>query len=294
MPKAVPEIVGELLAELTQAGKSKFYLRDLRIRLGAFAKAHQCPLATVTGKDIGAYIKTLNGKGRYRNNVLNDIGTLCGYAKSQGYVHPDYEGTSNVTRYVVTSKEVEVFTPSELEAMLRAGNSQVQLALALTSFAGVRGAELGRLTWDDIRFDLGCIRISAVNAKTKIRRVPPITENLRAWLMLHKSESGPVVDYKNVYNQFLKVAKQAEVKWKRNAHRHGFVSYRTALIKNLDQVSLEAGHSKKQLLANYFQVVGEANAKAWFSIYPPKKNQQPESDSNPDAEIGRASCRERG
>jgi integrase len=146
----------------------------------------------------------------------------------------------------------------------------VQLALALNCFAGVRGAELGRLDWDDIKFDLGCIRVKAAGAKTGIRRVPPIPENLRAWLMLHRKESGPVVPYKNVYNQYAKVAEKAGIKWKRNAHRHEFASYRTALIKNLDQVAIEAGHSKQELLSSYFQVVSEQAAKAWFAICPPE------------------------
>jgi integrase len=267
-PKLVSEIADELVDGLKRKGKSKYYVRDLRVRLGAFAKAHQCPLSSVSGKDVDAYVGKLNGAARYRNNVLEAIGTLISFAKSQGYVHPDHEGIGNVTRYEVRRKEVEVFTPGELEAMLKVANPQVQLALALTSFAGVRGAELGRLDWKDIRFDFGCIRVKAVNAKTGIRRVPPIPENLRAWLMLHRKESGAVVAYKNVYNQYGKVARKAGVTWKRNAHRHGFASYRTALIKNLDQVSLEAGHTKNQLLANYFQVVGEASAKAWFSIFP--------------------------
>jgi integrase len=282
-PKPVPEIVGELLADLTRKGKSKFYIRDLRVRLGTFAKAHPCPLSTMSGKEIDLYISKLKGQARYRNNVLQAIGTLFSFAKSQGYVHPDHEGISNVTHYEVRRKEVEVFTPAELEAMLNAANPQVQLALALTCFAGVRGSELGRLDWCDIRFDLGCIRVKAVNAKTGIRRVPPIPDNLRAWLMLHKKESGPVVGYKNVYNQYLKVATKAEVKWKRNAHRHSFASYRTALMKNLDQVAMEAGHTKNQLLAHYFQVVSEQAAKAWFAIFPPKQDQQPESNSKPDA-----------
>jgi integrase len=267
-PKPVPQIVEELLEGLTRKGKSKFYLRDLRVRLGAFAKAYRCPLATISGKDIDLYVSKLKGQARYKNNVLQAIGTLISFARRQGYVHPDHEGITNVTKYEVRRKEVQVFTPAELEAMLKVANPQVQLALALTSFAGVRGAELGRLDWKDIKFDFGCIRVKAANAKTGIRRVPPIPDNLRAWLMLHRQDSGPVVAYKNVYNQYPKVATKAAVKWTRNAHRHGFASYRTALIKNFDQVAVEAGHSKEELLSSYFQIVSEQAAKEWFGIFP--------------------------
>jgi integrase len=270
-PKPVPEIVKELLEALARKGKSRFYIRDLRVRLGAFGDAYSCPLATVSGKDVDVYISKLKGGPRYRNNVLQAIGTLFSFARRQGYVHPDHEGISNVTHYEVRRKEVEVFTPAEVEAMLKVANPQVQLALALTCFGGVRGAELGRLDWSDIKFDLGCIRVKAASAKTGIRRVPPIPDNLRAWLTLHRKDSGAVVSYKNIYNQYPKVAKKAGVKWKRNAHRHGFASYRTALLKNLDQVAIEAGHSKQELLSSYFQVVSEESAKAWFAICPPEE-----------------------
>jgi integrase len=281
-PKPVPEIVNELLEALTRKGKSRFYIRDLRVRLGAFGDAYNCPLATVSGKDVDAYISKLKGGPRYRNNVLQAIGTLFSFARRQGYVHPDHEGISNVTHYEVRRKEVEVFTSAEVEAMLKVSKPQVQLALALTCFAGVRGAELGRLDWSDIKFDLGCIRVKAANAKTGIRRVPPLPDNLRAWLTLHRKESGPVVAYKNVYNQYAKVAKKAGIEWKRNAHRHGFASYRVALLKNLDQVAIEAGHSKQELLSSYFQVVSEQAARAWFAIVPPGHVEAgPKPDSKP-------------
>jgi hypothetical protein len=110
IPKTVPDIVTELLDDLTRKGKSKFYIRDLRVRLGAYAKAHECPLNTVSGKEIDLYVSKLKGGARYRNNVLQAIGTLFSFAQSHGYVHPDHEGTSKVTRYEVRHKEVEVFT----------------------------------------------------------------------------------------------------------------------------------------------------------------------------------------
>lgn len=268
-PKPVPEIVAELLEDRKRTGRSKTYLRDLRTRLKRFGEKFQCPLSSVTTAEIEAYLHSLDGAGRYKNNVLQTIGTLFGFAKKRGYVPRDSEGIGGVTKYDVKRREIEVFTPQEVQEMLNVANPQVQLALVLTCFAGVRGAELGRLDWSDIKFDAGFIRVKAASAKTGIRRVPPIPPNLRAWLLLHRKASGPVVEYKNVYNQYAKVARKANVTWKRNAHRHGFASYRTALVKNLEQVAIEAGNSKQMLLTNYFQLVSKQEAKAWFSIFPP-------------------------
>jgi integrase len=289
-PKPVPEIVAELVENRKRTGRSKPYLRDLRTRLGRFGKKFSCPLSSVSHLEIEGYLHGLNGGARYKNNVLQAIGTLFGYAKKRAYVPRDSEGISGVTRYDVKGKEIEVFTPEELSEMLRVANPQVQLALALTCFAGIRGAELGRLDWKDFKFEAGFIRVRAASAKTGIRRVPPIPPNLRLWLLLHKKESGPVVAYKNIYNQYAKVAHKAKIKWKRNAHRHGFASYRTALTKNLQQVAIEAGNSKQMLLTNYFQLVSEQEARAWFSIVPPATPQPDlESDTAP-AQINAAAA----
>ena len=267
-PKTVAEILTELLDAMRRTGKSQFYIRDLRVRLGTFAKAFSGPLASVSGKDISDFVQALNGGPRYRNNVLQDIGKLCSFARAQNYVPRDYDGISRIERNEVELKEIEVLTPAELKAMFSKANPTVQLALALASFSGVRGSELGRLDWSDMMFEGDCVRVRASNAKTKMRRLPPMPPNLREWLLLYRKESGPVVPYKNLYNYYGQVAKLAGVKWKRNALRHSFVSYRMAQIKNFDQVSTEAGHSQKMLVDNYHKLVSTADAELWFSITP--------------------------
>jgi hypothetical protein len=60
------------------------------------------------------------------------------------------------------------------------------------------------------------------------------------------------------------------VEWKRNGLRHSFISYRLAQIKNVHQVSLEAGNSPQMVFAHYRQLVTETQATEWFGIVPPK------------------------
>lgn len=66
------------------------------------------------------------------------------------------------------------------------------------------------------------------------------------------------------------VGPAAKVKWKRNGLRHSFISYRLAEIKNVHQVSLEAGNSPQMVFAHYRQLVTETQAKEWFEIVPPR------------------------
>ena len=60
--------------------------------------------------------------------------------------------------------------------------------------------------------------------------------------------------------------------WKHNALRHSFISYRVAALKNIAEVSLEAGNSPQMIFQHYREVVDEGAAKAWFAIVPAGKN----------------------
>ena len=58
--------------------------------------------------------------------------------------------------------------------------------------------------------------------------------------------------------------------WKHNALRHSFISYRVAAVKNIAEVSMEAGNSPQMIFQHYREVVDEDAAKAWFAIMPKK------------------------
>jgi hypothetical protein len=62
-----------------------------------------------------------------------------------------------------------------------------------------------------------------------------------------------------------------KIKWKQNALRHSFISYRVADIQNVAQVALEAGNSPRIIFSNYRELLRPADAKTWFSISPEKQ-----------------------
>lgn len=57
-------------------------------------------------------------------------------------------------------------------------------------------------------------------------------------------------------------------KWKKNALRHSFISYRVAETQNVNQTALECGNSPAIIFKNYRELVREAEAKKWFAIEP--------------------------
>jgi hypothetical protein len=63
-------------------------------------------------------------------------------------------------------------------------------------------------------------------------------------------------------------AAAAGLKWKHNASRHSFGSYRMAEIKNAFHVAEEMGNSPAMVKKHYFQAVTKAEASRFWSICP--------------------------
>ena len=62
-----------------------------------------------------------------------------------------------------------------------------------------------------------------------------------------------------------------QVKWKKNALRHSYISYRVAEIEDVAKVALEAGNSPQMIFQHYRELVQPKEAKTWFSIEPVKQ-----------------------
>jgi integrase len=293
--KTVREVVDELIASKTSAGKSGVYIKDLTSRLGAFADSFQLRITSVTGKQIEEYIrglKTLNGNesqrrslaGRTQNNIRRLVSTLFKFAIKRGYLPKDHDEISGVEKASVDSGEIEVFSPAELQKLFAACLTPVKERgkwrtreemipyLAVAAFCGLRAAEIMRLDWSEIHLTGSerFVEIKAGNAKTASRRTVPITDNCAAWLERYAKTSGAVINISRADKQlFLYLAEKSGVPWKHNGLRHSFISYRLAVIKDVGQVSLEAGNSPGMVFKHYRQLVRESEAKAWFSITPP-------------------------
>ena len=294
--KTVREVVDELVTSKTSAGKSDVYIKDLTSRLGAFADSFQLRISSVTGKQIEEYIrslKTVNGNeserrqlsGRTQNNIRRLISTLFKFAIKRGYLPKDNDEISGVEKATVDSGEIEVFSPAELQKLFTACLTPVKERgkwrtreemipyLAVAAFCGLRAAEITRLDWSEIHLTGAekFVEVTAGKAKTASRRTIPISDNCAAWLERYSKPSGPVIDLSRADKQlFLYLAAKSGVPWKHNGLRHSFISYRLAILKDVGQVSLEAGNSPSMVFKHYRQLVRESESQEWFNIQPPK------------------------
>ena len=196
--------------------------------------------------------------------------------KAQGWLHANQETAADALgTYKIKQRDVEIYTPAELSKLLNAADADFLPYLALIAFGGVRREELHKgLTWDAINFDRATITVPASIAKTARKRKIVMSENLLEWLAPYRVKSGPIFDI-DPRKRIAKVVKASGVKWKRNALRHSFGSYRMEQTKNEGLVALEMGNSPKVVKDHYFEIVDEHDAKAYWSIKPlPKARPQ--------------------
>ena len=142
--------------------------------------------------------------------------------------------------------------------------------LALAAFAGLRSEEILRLDWADIERRPGFIEVAAHKAKTATRRIVPIPENLARWLAIAPRNGERLWPHSKAwfFEAMRNAADNAKIKWKQNALRHSFISYRLAEIQDVNRVALEAGNSPQMIFRHYRELATPEQARTWFSISP--------------------------
>lgn len=273
--KSVSEAFTAFQEAKEKAHRSAVYLKDIKHRVGAFAKAFSCEVRQLSAQDVADWLEDLDVTPRSINNTALLLRTFFGFCQTRQWLSKDVDLMERVTKKNDAKKDIEIFTPSELRKLLHCATPRLATCIAIQAFAGVRTAELMRMTWDDLEKRKGYIEVSASKAKTASRRLIPIQTNLSAWLRRKKKEGDenrvwPVIE-SEYYEQLAKLADKTGVAWKKNALRHSFISYRVAESKNMAATSLEAGNSPRVIQSNYLELVTEKEAKEWFGMVPAKR-----------------------
>jgi len=258
-------------------------MADLTGRLNRFAGDCRKDACNVTTADIQDWLDGLKLGAQSYRNFRTVLHTLFKHAVARGYAADN--PVEGVERVKVNGGDVDVFTPSEITRLLDAARQKFPdflPCLAIGAFAGLRSAEIERLEWSDIHLAEKFIVVGASKAKTASRRVVPIHDNLAAWLAPYAERKGKVWTggwfYKaqrdcaaatkvetDVENN---IAAQKPVKWKANALRHSYASYRFALTNDAGRVAGECVNSASVIHRHYRELVKPADAVKWFNVKP--------------------------
>jgi len=270
-PKRVADAIAELIAHKKARGKSERYLRDLHSRLNRFAETFQKNVGDVTTAEVQGWLDGMKLAPRSVKNFRAAIETLFSFAESRGCLAKGCNPVDDTEQISgVGDGAIEIFTPKEITTLLTHAPEDYLPLLALGAFAGLRTAEAERLEWSNIDFEGGFIHVGADKAKTRARRLVPILPNLSAWLKPYARRTGMVWPHsererKRARREMLKAS---GVKWKDNALRHSFCSYRLAVTHDAAKTSLEAGNSPQMIFRHYRELVKPADGLAWFAVLP--------------------------
>lgn len=281
-PKRVADVVAEMLAVKQSRGASARYQQDLHSRLTRFAKDFRKDACNVTTAEIQAWLDARKLASQTYTNFRRVIHSLFEFAIARGYAVDN--PVAGVEKVDVRGGEVEIFTPAEIARLLAAASASFLPCLAIGAFAGLRSAEIERLEWSDIDLTGRHIVVGASKAKTASRRVVPISDNLAAWLSPYAGRNGKV--WTGSHDEFYiaqqetadatavnaepekRIKAQAPVKWKANALRHSYASYRFAETADAGRVAGELGNSAAVVHKHYRELVKPADAQRWFAVRP--------------------------
>ena len=120
-----------MIAAKTAKGVSQVYLADLRYRLGVFKEAFHCDVSVLGPDDVAAFFERLRLSPRSYNNFLRTLRTFLAFAQNHGWLSKEIDLLARVEKSSETRAPVEIFTPSQLTALLKNASSELAPCFAL-------------------------------------------------------------------------------------------------------------------------------------------------------------------
>ena len=279
------DAISELVALKRGAGKSKRYCHDLELRLGRFGREHEeQSVALFDSRALDTWLAGLPVAPGTRNTFRRDLRTLFSFCVKRGYCANN--PAKETEAVALPSTPPGILTTTEAARLLAASGDDVRAYVAISLFAGLRSAELEKLDWRNIDLDSRLIEVTAVNAKTKQRRLVKIEPNLAAWLTPLARPAGPVAPASALRDRLDEVRRCAgfgtpgsetveekkaklELKpWPQNAGRHSFGSYWLANFADAAALGLQMGNSPQMIFTHYRELVKPKDAERYWQIAP--------------------------
>jgi integrase len=283
--KKLADAINECLAGKRQSGRRKRSVDQFGYVLKSFLKDREDKLCSdITPAEIEAWLHKPELAQQTRKGKLTVLRTFFKWVVRRGYIHID--PTAKIEKIMVEHSPPGILTVEEASRLMAAAQEHCPCFvpyLAACLFAGVRPAEVMRLTWASFDLDEGSIRIEPAQSKTRSRRSRRIVElepNAIEWLKFGK-DAGVTIAPRNMKRHFDRVRLLAGItSWDSDCMRHSYCSYHLP-IHGAMKTAANAGHSETVLFNHYRELVKLADAKRFWEIRPV----QPGSAAEPESKI---------
>lgn len=243
-------------------------------------------LATITDADIESILK---GKGATSKDIhLRNFRAFWRWACKAPRRWADPEVIEGLEPARISKdSDITILNHEEAKSLLRAAEKEcasAAAAFAIALFAGVRMAELARLTWGDVKDDY--IEIGKSISKKSARRFIPYAEPLKSWLTSYSGDSSPDslivpanwrevsknvrrrAGWKVVTRYLKNPPKPTRGIWPSNALRHTCASIHVAIGTQLETLIFQFGHTGTQetLKRHYARRMTREDAEKILSI----------------------------
>jgi integrase len=271
--KPLVDLIADFAEGRRKMGVAADYVQNIKRQLGRLAQTYPGKsLAQFRTADLDEWLGGQDWQAVTKNDVRKMCITFGNWAKSHRYLPSDRPTAfDGMALYKVPPTRVGIYTPEQLRAMLttvQRVRPELLPWLACAAFLGARVSELQKLRWENINFERGYVEVAATKVRSKARRLVPLHDSLRAWLLLHKKEAGFISAYSAPQAALGYLKNETGVSPVDNGFRHSYISYRLAQINDTARVALEAGNSPEAIFGHYREIVGPDDAAAWFGILP--------------------------
>jgi integrase len=294
------DALADFISERTANGDRPLTIRSLKQRVGSIDENKL--VSAVLEADVD---KAISKPGRgpvARNNERRALLQFFNWAAKKKYCANN--PVAGIEPIKHDQEEPQILPLDKVRALLSAASSYKDGAVlpyvALSLFAGIRPAELSRLTWANIKMERGIVAIDSKAAKLRARRIIEMAPNLVDWLLPHAVKSKPIIGKnwrkdldrvkelagvvtRETAKSETKVPKkkkgrivQARRYWKKlipvcwcpDILRHTAISNHFAHFKHEGQTAAWAGNSPDMIHRHYKGLVDEADAKEFWNIRP--------------------------
>ena len=244
-------------------------LSDLHQRLTTFCEEFgNLKPSEVTPEEIENWVYDHEEwSNRSKINYLTKISQLFNYAVNKNWA--DTNIIDSIERPSTDQNRPKIFTVEQIEALLEySSNYDLTAFVSIGAFAGLRTAELNRLTWENVRSDENSIIVDGKIAKSRSIRTVHIEPCLKSWLEKIPDKSGSVVKPEKLRIRFESLKQMAlQGSWVQNGLRHSYASYHLAKFGDEIKTAKEMGHSDPRILHNHYKaLVTQKNAEEFWSL----------------------------